>query len=379
MTDGIDFGADWWQRIRGPTEHARGLPNEMYLSAPVFELEQRRLFARTWCFAGRASAIPGVGDVLPVSVANLPLFMARDRDGEVRVFHNVCPHRGSRLVSAANEGVRNLVCPYHAWTYELDGRLKTRPHFGGPGCHDDGAGETAEPVTLFAVRTHCWHDWVFVDLSGEAPLFDEHMTAAIAHLADFPLDAFVYHQSLRCEFEANWKLVAENFFDVYHVFKVHPDLDRIYSGSRTSAHLQGAVMYNEYIAASADRGGELPEPAELPKSWAGRCFFANIYPNLGLAAYPSNVYLVEFAPLSVARTAMYMHFYFVDSPLTPAIEAGRERLLNWWRELNAQDEGVCQLLQLGRASPAYPGGRLSPHWDRGTQHFARLIAEALCC
>lgn len=373
----IEFGADWWRRIRGPTEHARGLPNEVYVSGEVFELEKHRLFGRTWCFAGRASAIANRGDVIPVEVAGVPLFLVRDSNDQIRAFHNVCPHRGARLIAGPTRTNRNLVCPYHAWTYQLDGRLKNRPHFAGHGCHDDGSSESADPVTLFRVRTHRWHDWVFVDLSDEAPDFEAHMAPALECLTHFPLDAFVYERTIRSEFKANWKLVAENFLDVYHVFKVHPDLDRIYRGPRTSAHTNGAVMYNEYFATSDDRGGDLPPPDGLPDTWEGRCFFSNIYPNLGLAAYPSNVYLVEFIPVSAAHTVMEMHFYFVDGDETPAIAEGRKQLLKWWTDLNAEDEGVCELLQLGRQSPAYPGGRLSPHWDRGTQHFARLIAEAL--
>ena len=373
----FEFSSEWWERIRGPTEQARGLPNEVYVSHEVFELEKHQLFGRTWCFAARASALPNRGDVLPVEVAGLPLFLVRDESDRINAFHNVCPHRGARLVSVAQQARGSIVCPYHAWTYELCGGLKNRPHYAGHGRHDEGISGSGDPVSLFRVRTHQWHDWIFVDVSGKADSFETHMAPALARLADFPLHEFVYHRTLDCEFNANWKLVAENFFDVYHVFKVHPDLNRIYHGPRTSAHTQGVVMYNEYIASTPDRGGALPHPADLPDNWDKRCFFSNIYPNLGLAVYPSNVYLVEFVPVSSSRTIMKMHFYFLDEEETPAFVAAREQLFEWWSALNAEDEGICELLQLGRQSPAYPGGRLSPHWDRCTQHFARLVAEAI--
>ena len=376
--DRLDLGEDWWRRIQGPTEHARGLPNEAYGSEAVHRLEQRRLFARTWCFAGRASSVPAIGDVAPVEVAGLPLFMARGTDGEVRVFHNVCPHRGARLVPKCQRAKRSLVCPYHAWTYELDGRLRNRPHFDGPGRHDEGQGCVDEPVALFGVRSQRWFDWVFVDLSGEAAEFHEHMRPVLEKFGEFPLDGFAFNQTLRCEFKANWKLVAENFFDVYHVFKVHPELDRMCGGPRTSPSIDGVLLYNEYYAQSNARGGGLPEIGSLDDRWGGRCLFANLYPNLGIAFYPTNVFLVEFIPLSAGTTMMEMHFYFVaNAELTPDIETARETLLAWWRHLNAEDEGICELLQLGRVSPAYPGGRLAPHWDRGTQHFARLVAQAI--
>ena len=370
--------ADWWRRIKGPTAHARGLPNVYYLSDHVLEHERRRLFFKTWCLAGRVSELPVIGAAVPIEVAGQPLIMIRVAEQQVSVFHNVCPHRGARLVSDYCELGASLVCPYHAWTYALDGQLKSRPHFGGPGVHDTTGGDSGGTISLAEVRSRTWFDWVFVDLSGLAPDFDQHLQPVLRRLSDFPLDQFDYYDSLRCEFAANWKLVAENYFDVYHVFRVHPDLNRMYGGPRTSNHIDGILLYNEYFASTQDRGGGLPEPDGLPESWSRRVLFGNLFPNLGISVYPSSVYLVEFVPLAPDRTAMQMHFYFArDAVGNAATEQGRASVLAWWRELNGEDEQVCELLQLGRQSSAYPGGRLAPHWDRATQHFARLIAEAL--
>ncbi|MGY8996344.1 MAG: aromatic ring-hydroxylating oxygenase subunit alpha, partial [Alphaproteobacteria bacterium] len=153
-------------------DQARGLPNAAFTDEDFLKLEQKYLFARTWVFAGQASELPDVGDVRPVSVAGRPVILVRGRDGAVRAFHNVCPHRGARLIVEDVDGVAMMACPYHAWTYALDGKLKSRPHFYKPDCHDTQGDDN---VSLFEVRCETWHDWIFVNLDGEAEAFDDHI------------------------------------------------------------------------------------------------------------------------------------------------------------------------------------------------------------
>ena len=116
----------------------------------------------------------------------------------------------------------------------------------------------------------------------------------LERLEHFPLKEFRYCETLRCEFAANWKLVAENHFDVYHVFRVHPELDRVFSGPRTSHEIDGVLMFNEYFADDSDRSGGLPDPPGLPVSWSNRVFYGNLFPNLGVSAYPASVLIAEF-------------------------------------------------------------------------------------
>ena len=116
----------------------RGLPNDAFTTETFLNLEYQTLFKRSWVFAGRAGAVANCGDVEPVDVAGSSLFMVRGADQEIRVFHNVCPHRGARLVIESLQETLTLTCPYHAWSYELDGNLKGRPHFHGPDQHDRG-------------------------------------------------------------------------------------------------------------------------------------------------------------------------------------------------------------------------------------------------
>ena len=125
-------------RLDGPPEKVRGLPNETFTSQAFFELEQQTLFTRCWSFAGIASELPEVGDVRPVEVAGQPLLLIRGADGEIRVFQNVCPHRGAKLLDEPANLAKGITCVYHAWSYGLDGQLRARPHFNGPSRHDSG-------------------------------------------------------------------------------------------------------------------------------------------------------------------------------------------------------------------------------------------------
>ena len=125
------IGRDALERIEAPLEEAGALPNAAYTSDAFLELENERLFARGWTLAGCAHQIPGPGDGLPVTVAGLPLILLRNREGEIRAFHNVCRHRGAQILAEPCRGKPALTCPYHAWSYDLEGRLTARPHFHG--------------------------------------------------------------------------------------------------------------------------------------------------------------------------------------------------------------------------------------------------------
>ena len=152
------------------TEFARGLPNEAFTSQAFLDLENQYVFSRSWVFAGPASDLPDCGDVKPVEVAGRSLFMARGQDGQIRVFQNVCPHRGTRLVTEVMRRTSVLTCPYHAWSYDLDGNLRGRPHYHGPDKHDRGNNGGNDQVCLFTVRSATGHDWVFVNLDGNATI-----------------------------------------------------------------------------------------------------------------------------------------------------------------------------------------------------------------
>ena len=130
------LGSDALARMDLPLDEASGLPNVAYTSEDWQRLENTRLFARSWSFAGYAHDLPNPGDAVPVDLAGMPLVLVRDGDGEIRAFHNVCRHRGATILEEKACGLKFLTCPYHAWAYDLTGALRTRPHFHGGERHD---------------------------------------------------------------------------------------------------------------------------------------------------------------------------------------------------------------------------------------------------
>ena len=369
------------------TALARGLPNEAFTTQGFLDLENRLVFSRSWVFAGPASELPEPGHVKPVEVAGRSLIMTRNQDGEIRVFHNVCPHRGARLVTEEMSRTAVLTCPYHAWSYGLDGALKARPHYHGSDKHDRGGGDVDgnDPVGLFAVRSATWHDWVFVNLDGKAPSFEDYMAPVIKWFDCWDLTNFrlAYHDSFT--FGCNWKLAVENFCDTYHVFKVHPELHQVYvPETRSTAYPDGVHMLisntliGPYRLFSQTPHDGLPSQPGLADNLTAAQYAANLFPNTTMVISLGSLQFVMFEPVGADDCVMHMWYYFVgDAAAAPEHETARQMVYADFAAINAEDEDICPRLQQGRHCDAYDGGRLAPFWDDGTANFHRQIAAAI--
>ena len=190
---------------------AHGLPPQAYVGEAHFALENEKLFANAWVFAGFAHELSATGDVVPVTVAGQPLMLLRGRDGGIRAFHNVCRHRCAILVDAPGNVGRVITCPYHAWAYGLDGSLRTTPHFAGPDRHDH-PGLDRRQMGLKPVRSGVWQDWVFVNLSGTAAAFEDFIAPIARRLEDLNLAQMRPVATIDMgEVRTNWKFLMENY------------------------------------------------------------------------------------------------------------------------------------------------------------------------
>ena len=373
------------ERLSHPTEQARGLPNDAFTSDEFFQLEQKTLFANSWTFAAPASDVPHPGDMKPIEVAGRSLILARGQHGDINVFHNVCPHRGARLLIEANSGQQTLVCPYHAWSFNLEGHLQGRPHYHGPDRHDRDSTDPQRPC-LFRVRSHTWYDWVFVNLSAKAPAFEDYVAPFVSEFQGFDLSVFKPGAYRRFEFDSNWKLTVENYCDFYHVFKVHPALHQMMAqDARRAMQPGGAHLFNGYSFAGNGRGlvvdddsPDLPMIAGLSDNLKNTMVYGNLFPNIAINVYPTNLQFVLFEPVAAGKSAMHMWFYFVgDAADNETCRNARDTLCEEWADLNAEDLDICRRLQEGRHCDAYDGGRLAPYWDSGTLHFHQQVADAI--
>ena len=367
----------------------RGLPNAAFTTETFLTLEYQTLFKRSWVFAGRASAITNCGDVEPVDVAGNSLFMVRGTDQEIRVFHNVCPHRGARLVVESVRETSSLTCPYHAWSYELDGNLKGRPHYHGPDHHDRGSNSdqhSMNRVCLFEVRSAVWHDWVFVNLDGAAQSFDDYIAPIRSHLDGWDLSQFKFAYHDQFGFRCNWKLAAENFSDYYHNFKVHPDMVGAAYVPETSGPAHPAGVHLSLLSTltgsdqmfSRVKMDPLPTLSGLPQDKRSTQPAAIVFPNTGMVIHPAQMQFVYFEPVDAGECIMHLWFYFVgDAAQAPRYEKTRQFTYTEFETINREDEGICLRLQEGRSCDAYDGGRLAPYWDASTAHFHRQVADAI--
>ncbi len=374
------LGADAIAALGRPIGEASSLPNACYTDPAWQALENDRLFARTWFVAGFTQDIPNPGDAIPVQAAGMPLLILRDHRGEVRVFHNVCRHRGAVIVDKPCSDLKILTCPYHAWAYGLDGRLRTRPHFYGGNQHDVLKDDHDAPG-LVPVRAEVWHHWIFINLDGKAPPLADYLAPALERIGDYDLNASRYAGTVHFDIATNWKFAMENYIEPYHVFAAHPRLNAfVPMAEREPSRIDRHVMWNRYIFNQAEegRGAGLPHFPNLSHQAAHKGLWFILPVPFGLEVYPDHVASFHVTPIAPDLCHERIDIYLIgEAADAPQYETQRQAVLEMWWDLNKEDVGLIESLQKGRTSPAYDGGRLSPYWDEAPLHLSRMILEGM--
>ena len=359
-------------RVLDPIDTANGLPGRCYTDAAAFEEERRTLFGRGWFCLAFASDLAAPGDLLPVDAMGTALLLLRAEDGGIRCFHNICRHRGVRLVDEPARGRTSLRCPYHSWTYDLEGRLRATPHIGGVGRHE-AVGFRKAGRGLVPVRAAVWLDMVFVDLSGAAPALEDWLAPLLERWRGFPLARYrpAAGPPIRFRLDANWKLAVENYCEAYHLPWIHPELNRI---SPLADHypIVEAAFSGQGSHCYAARG-DLPAAGDSP-----RAEYAALYPNLLLGAHRDHFFAMRLDPLAPDRTAEDARLWCLgDAATAPAWAGARERLRTRWEEVFREDIGIVERMQQGRRSPAFDGGCFSPALDGPSHAFHKWAALRL--
>ncbi|MEM6933933.1 MAG: aromatic ring-hydroxylating dioxygenase subunit alpha [Pseudomonadota bacterium] len=369
--------------VTRPVADARGLPNEFYTNAEIFELEKQRVFFRNWAALGFVSDAPSNGYAKPLTFLGQPLLLVRDHSGIVRVFQNVCRHRGMILVEEAGPIRRAIRCPYHSWCYELDGRLRTTPHVGGPGTnrHDN---IKREELGLFEVRSHVWMGVVYINLDGKAPDFADYAAEALGRYAEFDGNVFACgpESHMKIEVAANWKLAIENGAEAYHLPWVHPGLN---SYSRLEDHYcmvepgkfcgQGTTVYNPMLS---DDGRRFPEFQGLGEKWDKGGEYPMFFPNIMMGFHRDQFFAFIVEPISHDRSVEHVQLFYA-SPEVAGDEWAemRQRNATMWREVFDEDIFVVQGMQRGRSASQFDGGKFSPVMDGPTHCFHEFIARQI--
>jgi choline monooxygenase len=367
------------EAVQRPTAQAIGLPSIAYTSPEFLALERNLLFAPGWVYAGRAAEFAKPGDGRPAEIAGRPLILLRNRVGEIKAFHNVCSHRNALLARAAFGGRPTITCPYHAWTYDLDGRLIRTPHIGGQDVHSC-AGIVPGELGLRPVRIEDWAGLLFVNLTGDAAPLATWLKPLTDRWSAYDFTQLRYGGGRSYELNTNWKHAVENYLESYHLPWVHPGLN---SYSRMSDHycfLAGPEMggqgTNVYAPGSKD-GRSLPAMA-LPGDQVLRAEYPVLYPNLLTGVQSDHFFLIDVMPVSPGVTRERFEIYFFgDAAMDESHRPIREQTIERWNDVFVEDIDVVERLQQGHASPAATGGRFSAVQDEVVHHFQRWAIEGM--
>ncbi len=373
--------------ILQPIEKATGLPNQAYTSNEFFAQERDQVMGKGWAGLWFASDLPKKGYVKPVEFMGLPLVILRNKQDEIKVFHNVCSHRGMILVHDEMEVQGALRCKYHSWSYNLDGELKGTPHLGGIGVQRIESFNHCDHG-LKAVCSAVWMDVIFINLSGDAPAFDEYIKPLAkkweAFLGTTGLERMrpaVNGKGMQLEINSNWKLAVENYCESYHLPWIHPGLNTY---SRLEDHYH--IMYDDDFGGqgsyayrlSDEVGTALPRFPEWPGDKLEQAEYVAFYPNVLLGIQADHTFTMIIEPKACNKSVEHLRLYYVgDEAVGDNHAASRNATLDAWRVVFLEDVDAVEGLQDGRRSPGYGGGVFSPLMDNPTHHFHQWVARKL--
>ena len=377
------------ERVKRPILEANGLPNECYTSEDYLNIERETVFFNNWSVIGSASSVKEIGDIKPYNFLGIPLIILRDKSNQIKVFHNVCSHRGFKLIQKPCSLKNMIRCPYHSWSYDLDGKLIATPHVGGMNKHEAEGFEKSKS-NLKEVRSFIWMDLIFVNLNNNAKNFEERITPLekrwskfinkedqklIRHAEDFGY--------FNMEVNSNWKLAIENFCESYHLPWIHPELNRV-SNIQDHYHIedseetfsgQGSNKYCQQF----DGNKKFSTFPNWPENLYQNSEYVSLFPNVMIGIHVDHFYAFWLEPLSNNKTREHFELYYIgkESAEGEDLKEMREKNFKFWQEVMNEDVGAIQGMQQGRNSPAYNGGNFSPVMDTPTLMFHRWVANNL--
>ncbi len=359
----------------------RTLHRDFYLSDELFERERERIFWREWFCAGREEELEQAGDYVTRSVAGESVLIVRTRDGGLAAHYNVCRHRGAQLVTDCGSGSFGgaIRCPYHSWTYTLEGALRTAPFL------DEGDGISKGELSLHPVGVESWGGFVFVNLSPlEAAAAGHTLAAQLGGAPErvrrYPLAELRVARRIAYEIQANWKVMLENYNECYHCGPVHPELCRLVPAFRQRGgaeldwergipHREGAWTFtatgtsNRAPFDGLDEDERIRHKGEL------------IYPNLMLSLSAEHVAAFYLQPHGPGRTTIVCEFLFHPAEMARP-DFDPSDAVDFWDLVNRQDWTICESVQRGMASRMFETGYYAP-MESASLDIRRYVGDKL--
>jgi Rieske 2Fe-2S family protein len=363
------------------------LPSSWYCDEAVFRQEKEKIFCREWFCAGREEQLPNPGDFRVLNIVGESILLVRNRQGALRAFYNVCRHRGARLCRgddapmpgmAVQGGViagRSIMCPYHQWSYDLDGHLIAAPHLANLPDFDKST------INLYPVAVDCWGGFIFLHLTpAEARPLADQLGEIPTRTQRYPLSTLRIGHSIRYEVAANWKAICENYNECYHCGGVHPELCSVVPAFREAGG--GALDWSRGIPHKDGAYTFTHSGKTLRRAFPGldadeqtRHKGEVIYPNLfvSLACDHAAVFILE--PRSAERTDITCHFLFEPHEIAQS-NFDPSDAVEFWDITNRQDWSICESVQRGMRSRVHKHGYYAPMEDFSLD-IRRYVRERL--
>ena len=345
------------------TSGAKTLPQRYFVSPDVFEQEQEKIFSKQWVLVGHQSQIAKPGDYFVQDVIGESLIVIRDKSGEIHGFFNVCRHRGTRLKEDTCGHASVIQCPYHAWTYGLDGRLIGAPHM------DEVAGFDKADYSLHAVNLTLWEGFIFVNLADALRPLEKVFAPLAGKFSHWNMSILRPAKRIEYDVRANWKLMFENYSECYHCPGVHPMLSKVSPYDSAENDLAEGPFLGGFMKINPGKSLSMSGNAcalaighdhaqEHDRESTQRVFYYSIFPNMLLSMHPEYVMVHQLWPQSPERTLIVCDWFFHPDAFARK-DFKPEDATEFWDMTNKQDWHVCELSQQGIASRAYEPGPYS--------------------
>ena len=344
-----------------PLERACTIPSSWYTDERIFQLEQQTVFSRSWHVAARVDQLTKPGDYVTSEIADEPIVVVRGSDNQIRAFFNACRHHAAAVMIEPQGNCPQMRCPYHGWTYSLEGELKGTPDFTGV-CDFDRANNGLIPIDVAV-----WEQWGFVKIDRPNVSIEKWLgTQLTDEFRELELNNLKWFERRSYTINCNWKVFVDNYLDGgYHVPHLHKGLDSVLDytnytiecGGRHCLQSSPMVTTGETNVAETRKGE--------------RALYYWIYPNFMVNCYEGVMDTNLVRPITIDKTEVIFDFYFAD-----VSDAARERNLasvSVGDKIQQEDLDICASVQRGLKSRAYDAGRLSVRREAGEHLFHRLL------
>jgi len=366
MKDAVD---ELRENVAVPFERARAMPPSVYTSDAFLQEELDKIFAKDWFCVGRADALANPGDYTTLDLAGQPILVVRDGDGALSAMSNVCLHRMSTLLEGRGTA-RSIVCPYHAWTYNLDGSLRGAPAM------TQNAGFCKDDYKLPKVRCEEWLGWVFVTLNPDAPQVATQLATLEDMIADYDMLNYTETFYETHVWDTNWKVLAENFMESYHLPVCHAGTIGGLSKLEEMVCPPGEPAFNYHTILKDDTlqiATAHPSNTRMVGDRRRMTYLIAIYPSLMITLTPGYFWYLSLHPNGVGQVRIGfgggMSKDYVDDPNAQSNFQALKTLLD---DVNVEDKGCTEKVYRGLTSNAAAPGHLS-HLERPNYDFAQYI------